>query len=106
MVVSLTQISCKVVSIDAELTLLILRSYPLEGDLRKAQTVWDYFTVFRMTGVGIAITQTTVKVLELIGLAPKGTYDVGEALKVAADNLVAGGKEKLFTPMMLFVARA
>jgi len=79
--------------------------YPLEGDIRKVQTLWDVFMCWRMTWFGKLVTQTTVRGLEAVGLAPKGTYDVGESLKVAADALVAGGQAKLFTPMMLFVAR-
>ncbi|GAA94561.1 uncharacterized protein L969DRAFT_61402 [Mixia osmundae IAM 14324] len=79
--------------------------YPLEGDIRKCQTVWDAFTIIRMTRAGSFVTQTAVKVLERVGMVPKGTHDVGEALKTAAEALVSGGKAKLFTPMMLFVAR-
>ncbi|PWN45133.1 hypothetical protein IE81DRAFT_320745 [Ceraceosorus guamensis] len=79
--------------------------YPLEGDIRKVQTLWDIFMCWRMTWVGKVTTQTTVRVLETVGIAPKGTYDVGESLKVAAEALVAGGKAKLFTPMMLFVSQ-
>jgi len=75
--------------------------YPLEGDLRKCQTAWDLFMCWRMTWVGKVTTQTTVKVLEKFGLVPQGTHDVGESLKIAADNLVEGGKTKLFTPMMV-----
>lgn len=55
--------------------------------------------VARMTTIGKFFTQNTVWMLEKFGLVPKGTYDVGEALKTAADALVAGGREKLFTPM-------
>lgn len=58
--------------------------------------------VARMTTVGKFFTQNTVWLLEKLGLVPKGTYDVGEALKTAADALVAGGKERLFTPMREF----
>lgn len=79
--------------------------YPLEGDIRKVQTLWDVFMCWRMTWFGKVVTQTTVRGLEMVGLAPKGTYDIGESLKVAADALVAGGRSKLFTPMMLFVSR-
>lgn len=79
--------------------------YPLEGDIRKVQTLWDVAMCWRMTWVGKVTTQTAVRMLERVGLAPKGTYDVGESLKVAAEALVAGGQAKLFTPMMLFVAR-
>ncbi|ORY88396.1 delta-sterol C-methyltransferase [Leucosporidium creatinivorum] len=79
--------------------------YPLEGDLRKCQTLWDVITCWRMTRVGKFCTQNTVWGLEKIGLVPKGTYDVGEALKTAAVGLVEGGQKKLFTPMMLFVCK-
>jgi Sterol methyltransferase C-terminal len=33
--------------------------------------------------------------MEITGLAPQGTYDVGEALTVAADALVEGGQTKV-----------
>jgi sterol 24-C-methyltransferase len=60
--------------------------------------------VARMTTIGKFFTQNTVWVLEKMGFVPKGTYDVGEALKTAADALVAGGREKLFTPMREFLS--
>lgn len=69
--------------------------YPLEGDIRKAQTMWDYFTVWRMSWSGIFVTHTVVGFLEMLGLLPKGTQDVGEALKVAATSLVKGGQTKV-----------
>lgn len=62
-------------------------------------------TVFRMTRLGKIITQNGVWALEKIGMVPKGTFDVGESLKTAADALVAGGRDHLFTPMALWVAR-
>ncbi|KAG9083128.1 Delta(24)-sterol C-methyltransferase [Ceratobasidium sp. UAMH 11750] len=79
--------------------------YPLEGDIWKAQTAWDYLTVWRMSWSGKLITQAVVKMLETVGWVPKGTYDVGEALKVAARSLVRGGQQKLFTPMYLAVSK-
>ena len=69
--------------------------YHLEGDIRKAQTAWDYFTVWRMSWSGILVTQNTVWMLEKMGFLPKGTYDVGEALKVAGESLVRGGQTKV-----------
>lgn len=75
--------------------------YPLEGDLRKVQTLYDVFMCWRMTWFGKFTTQTAVKILEYTGLAPPGTHDVGEQLKIAASNLVEGGQTKLFTPMMV-----
>lgn len=79
--------------------------YPLTGDLRYAQNIWDLFTFWRMTWVGKFTTQTALKVFEATRLVPKGTHDVGEQLKIAADALVEGGSKKLFTPMMLFVCK-
>ncbi|KDE03846.1 sterol 24-C-methyltransferase [Microbotryum lychnidis-dioicae p1A1 Lamole] len=79
--------------------------YPLEGDLKKCQTLWDYVICWRMTRFGKFCTQNTVWALEKIGMVPKGTHDVGEALVTASVALVAGGREKLFTPMMLFVCK-
>lgn len=79
--------------------------YPLEGDIRKCQNLWDVFTVWRMTSLGKFVTQNGIKVLEKFGVVPKGTFEVGESLKVAADALVEGGQKNLFTPMMLFVSQ-
>ena len=77
--------------------------YPLEGDLRKVQTLWDVIMVsfkhpalfacaltlgdllqcWRMTRFGKFVTQNTVWGHEKFGMVPKGTHDVGEALKTA-----------------------
>ncbi|KAH7103525.1 S-adenosyl-L-methionine-dependent methyltransferase [Auriculariales sp. MPI-PUGE-AT-0066] len=79
--------------------------YPLEGDIWKAQTAWDYFTVWRMSWSGKVVTHHALKLMETIGLVPKGTWQVGETLKIAGDNLVHGGQLKLFSPMFLIVGR-
>jgi len=96
--------------------------YPLEGDIRKAQTFWDYFTVWRMSWSGKLVSHTAIRIMELIGVMPKGTWEVSEQLKVAADALVRTGQKKacyilvfenvasfcllqLFTPMYLVVSR-
>jgi sterol 24-C-methyltransferase len=71
--------------------------YPLEGNISNAQTFWDYFTVWRMSWSGKFVTQTVVKVLEWFRIAPKGTFEVGESLKIAADALVKGGQQKVLT---------
>ena len=42
---------------------------------------------------------------EKVGAVPTGTQKTADSLAVAADCLVAGGKEKLFTPMYMMVAR-
>lgn len=69
--------------------------YPLEGDVRKAQTFWDYLTVLRISPLGKVLTHNAVWVMELLGMVPKGTHSVGEALKVAAVSLVQGGQLKV-----------
>ena len=69
--------------------------YPLEGDVRKAQTFWDMFTCWRVSWSGKLITQSAIWLMEKTGLAPKGTYNVGEALIIAADALVEGGQKKV-----------
>ncbi|EJD50998.1 hypothetical protein AURDEDRAFT_121438 [Auricularia subglabra TFB-10046 SS5] len=79
--------------------------YPLEGNIRNAQTMWDYFTVWRMSWSGKLVTHHGLRLLEAVGMVPKGTWEVGETLKTAADALVSAGKLKLFTPMFMVVAR-
>ncbi|EIN08360.1 delta-sterol C-methyltransferase [Punctularia strigosozonata HHB-11173 SS5] len=79
--------------------------YPLEGDISKAQTAWDYFTVWRMSWSGKLVSHNAMRIMEWFGLIPKGTWEVGEALKVAGDALVKGGQTKLFTPMYLVISR-
>lgn len=69
--------------------------YPLEGDIWKAQTFWDYITVWRMSWSGILVSHCAVRGMEWVGLLPKGTFDVSESLKVAAYALVKGGQEKV-----------
>lgn len=78
---------------------------PLAGDWKYVQSVGDLWTYFRTSGMGRKVTTFAVSALETIGLAPKDSVKVTEALEDAAVYLVKGGEEKLFTPMMLYVAR-
>lgn len=79
--------------------------YPLDGDLRMANSLGDIVTIARMTRIGRFFVHNLVGGLERLGIAPKGTKKTADSLGVAADCLVAGGKEKLFTPMYLMIAR-
>ena len=79
--------------------------WPLSGDLKYMQSVWDFPTLVRMTKIGRGMTHRFVGLLEILGVAPKGTQKTADSLAKAADCLVAGGKEKLFTPMYLMVGR-
>ncbi|KAK4619475.1 Sterol 24-C-methyltransferase [Fulvia fulva] len=79
--------------------------WPLSGELKYMQSVWDLPTLVRMTHIGRGLAHRFVGGLEMIGLAPRGTQKTADSLAKAADCLVAGGKEKLFTPMYLMVGR-
>ncbi|KAI9782778.1 MAG: Delta(24)-sterol C-methyltransferase [Candelina submexicana] len=79
--------------------------YPLAGDWKYLSSLGDLFTMLRMTKLGRASVHALLGGLERIGVAPGGTQKMADSLAVAADALVAGGKEKLFTPMYLMVAR-
>lgn len=79
--------------------------YPLSGDWKYVQTFSDYYTIFRTSKLGRFVTTSMVGALEKFGLAPKGSKQVTGALEDAAVNLVKGGEQKLFTPMMLYIAR-
>ncbi|KAG8845115.1 Delta(24)-sterol C-methyltransferase [Tulasnella sp. 330] len=68
--------------------------YPLEGDLSKAQTIGDYGTVLRTTKFGMWVTSTAVWFLEKLGMVPRGTWSVGEMMKMSASALVEGGRKK------------
>jgi sterol 24-C-methyltransferase len=69
--------------------------YPLEGDIFKAQTLWDVFTVWRMSWSGKCVTHSALRIMEFVGLLPKGTWEVGETLKIAEAALVKGGQTKV-----------
>ncbi|CAI2192136.1 13929_t:CDS:2, partial [Funneliformis geosporum] len=78
--------------------------YPLEGNMGKAQCIWDFFTVFRMTHFGKFCTRALVGGLEKVGFAPTGSLQTQRVLETAGDCLVEGGRLGLFTPMYLMVA--
>lgn len=79
--------------------------YPLAGELKHCRSLGDLFTVGRMTWIGRSLVHKFIGVGETIGVMPKGTQKTADSLALAADSLVAGAKEKLFTPMYLMVAR-
>ncbi|MCJ1399594.1 Delta(24)-sterol C-methyltransferase [Xylographa trunciseda] len=79
--------------------------YPLAGNFRMIGSFGDVFTVARMTKLGRGTIHKLVGLLETVGIASKGTQKTADSLAKAADALVAGGEQKLFTPMYLMVAR-
>lgn len=78
---------------------------PLAGDWKYVQNVADLWTYFRTSAFGRKVTTLAVGTLETLRLAPKDSVKVTEALEDAAVSLVEGGKQKLFTPMMLYVVQ-
>ena len=79
--------------------------YPLDGDLRMAGSIGDILTIARMTKWGRFIAHNSIGGAERLGLLPKGTRKTADSLGLAADCLVAGAKQHLFTPMYLMVGR-
>ncbi|CAK3824589.1 Sterol 24-C-methyltransferase erg-4 [Lecanosticta acicola] len=79
--------------------------YPLSGELKYMQTIWDFPTLARMTHIGRGLAHRFIGALETLRLAPVGTQKTADSLAEAGDCLVAGGREKLFTPMYLMVGR-
>ncbi|ODQ66376.1 sterol 24-C-methyltransferase [Nadsonia fulvescens var. elongata DSM 6958] len=79
--------------------------YPLTGEWRYVQTMNDVLTFVRTSKFGRLLTMKAVGFMEKVGIAGKGSQKVTEALEDAAVNLVNGGREGLFTPMMLYVCK-
>ncbi|KZL83092.1 sterol 24-c-methyltransferase [Colletotrichum incanum] len=80
--------------------------WPLDaGSWRHAQTMGDLLYTFRMTSLGRFVTHGFLGLMETLRLAPPGMMKMSDSLSVAADALVLGGKEKIFTPMYLMVGR-
>ncbi|KAJ4333758.1 Delta(24)-sterol C-methyltransferase [Ascochyta clinopodiicola] len=79
--------------------------WPLSGQLKYISTIGDIPTILRMTKIGRVLVHRFVGALETIGLAPNGTQKTADSLALASDSLVAGAREKLFTPMYLMVGR-
>ena len=79
--------------------------YPLAGDFKYMGSIFDVYTIGRMTWWGRGLAHKFIGVLEKLGIAPGGTQKTADSMALAADCLIAGGKEDLFTPMYLMVAR-
>jgi sterol 24-C-methyltransferase len=78
--------------------------WPLDGDFKYCQSLFDYLTIARMTKWGRGSIHKLLALGETIRVIPPGTQKTADSLAEAADCLVAGGKQKLFTPMYLIKA--
>ena len=63
------------------------------------------FTGLCNSPAGRRVTQLLVDALELARVAPRGAGEVHRFLCRAADALVAGGEQRIFTPMFFVLAR-
>jgi sterol 24-C-methyltransferase len=79
--------------------------YPLAGELKYVRSLADLVKVGLMTRPARYLSHGLLGVLGFLRLAPPDAMKTADALGIAADALVAGGREKLFTPMQLYVAR-
>ncbi|KAH8200978.1 hypothetical protein TruAng_004837 [Truncatella angustata] len=79
--------------------------WPIAGEMKYMQSIFDAFACIRMTHWGRSVAHHFTGFLEAVGVAPGGTKKTADALATAADALVAGGKQKLFTPMYLMIGR-
>jgi sterol 24-C-methyltransferase len=79
--------------------------YPLAGELKHVRSLPDLLKVGLMTRPARFLSHGLLGVLGFLRLAPPGAMKTANALGISADALVAGGKEKLFTPMQLYVAK-
>ena len=79
--------------------------YPLDGQLQHTRSVADFVKVLLMTQPMRVISHGFLGFLSMLRLAPPDANKTANALGVAANALVAGGKVKLFTPMQLYVAK-
>ncbi|RMZ77719.1 hypothetical protein DV738_g4214, partial [Chaetothyriales sp. CBS 135597] len=78
---------------------------PLAGEFRYVNNVWELLSAIRLTYVGRMAMSAFLRGLEVIRLAPSGTADTANELALAADSLVAGAKQGIFTPMYLMIAQ-
>lgn len=79
--------------------------YPLAGEFRHIRNIGDLFRVLRTTRFGRTGMGSLLSVLETVRMAPPGTAETANELSLAADYLVEGGKQGLFTPMFFMIAK-
>ncbi len=63
------------------------------------------FASFRSSRVGRFVTHNTLRALETLRLAPKGTVRVSETLNLCASAMAEAGRLGIFTPMYFIHAR-
>lgn len=79
--------------------------FPIAGDFSHMGSIWDFYYIFRMTQFARGMVERLLTGMEWVRLAPGGSAKTAASLGRAADALVQGAKEGLFTPMYLMIAK-
>ena len=69
--------------------------YRLEGDIKKAQSAWDYFIALLLTWFGTLVAHNVLRLLGFLRIIPKDTWKASATLRIAARGLVEAGKKKV-----------
>ena len=69
--------------------------YRLEGDIKKAQSAWDYFIAWQVSWSGKFVTHNFFRVLGFLRIIPKDTWKASATLRIAGDAMVEAGKKKV-----------
>jgi sterol 24-C-methyltransferase len=79
--------------------------WPMGGDLRYAQTIWDFISTLKKSRWGVMLASFFLGLLALVHIAPTGAKKTLDTMGKGADALVTAGSQGIFTPMYLLVAR-
>ena len=79
--------------------------YPIAGEWQYTRTLWDLFSVVRMSRIGRGAMHNFLRALETVRIAPRGTAQTADELAAGAESLVKGGKLGIFTPMYFMIAK-
>lgn len=78
--------------------------YPITGKLKRPGSIALIGNLVQ-TRIGRASVSILLNMLEVVRIVPAGTAKTSRELTLAADNLVAGGEEEIFTPMYFMIAK-
>ncbi|KAI1279366.1 delta(24)-sterol C-methyltransferase [Xylaria sp. FL0933] len=79
--------------------------WPMGTDLRYAQTTWDFISALKKSRWGVKAASVLLGLLASVGVVPVGARKTLDTMGKGADALVTAGRQGIFTPMYLLVAR-
>lgn len=79
--------------------------WPMGCDLTYAQTIWDIPSILKKSRWGVMLASVFLALLASIQIVPAGAKKTLNTMGKGADALVSSGKQNIFTPMYLLVAR-